>query len=168
MCWPVQSPTVVADAFRSPRNAPNDGEANAQFRFAPAEGPAFFESFGWSWVHVESRFKAAVRTGRGPLFLRLLLPLLQHCAKRRLLVFWRSHFSRQSREGAFLLRNAEHNGPRAPPSNRVGEWRWGPVPRPQPLGLVAEYRFPRLANSDSRRHHGEASILVRWCEGFRW
>ena len=52
-------------------------QANAQFRFAPAEGPAFFESCGWRCVHVESTLKAAARTGRGPLFLRLLLPIFE-------------------------------------------------------------------------------------------
>lgn len=52
-------------------------QANAQFRFAPAEGPAFFESCGWRCAHVESTLKAAVRTGRGPLIVRLLLPIFE-------------------------------------------------------------------------------------------
>jgi methyltransferase (TIGR00027 family) len=52
-------------------------QANAQFRFAPAEGPVFLESCGWQCVHVESTLKAAVRTGRGPLIVRLLLPIFE-------------------------------------------------------------------------------------------
>jgi methyltransferase (TIGR00027 family) len=51
--------------------------ANAQFRFAPAEGPAFFESCGWTCVHVESTLKTAVRTGRMPTLLRWLLPIFE-------------------------------------------------------------------------------------------
>jgi hypothetical protein len=36
---------------------------NAQFRFAPPEGPNFFESLGWRCVQVESILKAAVPPG---------------------------------------------------------------------------------------------------------
>jgi methyltransferase (TIGR00027 family) len=57
--------------------------ANAQFRFAPAEGPAFFEPLGWRCVQVESILKAAVRLGRVPLLLRMLVPLFErHSSKR--------------------------------------------------------------------------------------
>ena len=51
--------------------------ANAQFRFAPAEGPTFFEPLGWRCVQVESILKAAVRLRRVPLLLRMLVPLFE-------------------------------------------------------------------------------------------
>ena len=57
-------------------------QANAQFRFAPAEGPMFFESCGWRCVQVESTLKAAVRTGRGPLIVRWLLPIFERRSAR--------------------------------------------------------------------------------------
>jgi len=46
--------------------------ARAPLRFAPAEGPAFFEPHGWSAVSVRSFLKEAARLGRLPWFLRLL------------------------------------------------------------------------------------------------
>jgi methyltransferase (TIGR00027 family) len=51
-------------------------QARAPLRFGPAEGPAFFERFGWEPAAVASLFRAAVRTRRLPWPLRLfaLLP----------------------------------------------------------------------------------------------
>jgi O-methyltransferase involved in polyketide biosynthesis len=58
--------------------------ANAQFRFAPPEGPSFFEPSGWRCVQVESILKAAVSLGRVPLLLRMLVPLFErHSSKGR-------------------------------------------------------------------------------------
>ncbi|HEY3204975.1 MAG TPA: class I SAM-dependent methyltransferase [Thermoanaerobaculia bacterium] len=45
--------------------------AAAPLKFAPAEGPAFFESYGWKTLKVRTPFKEASRTKRLPLFLRL-------------------------------------------------------------------------------------------------
>jgi methyltransferase (TIGR00027 family) len=44
--------------------------AGAPFRFAPVEGPAFFERFGWHPLEVRSSFHAAGRAGILPWFFR--------------------------------------------------------------------------------------------------
>src|SRR5690349_1378324 len=46
-------------------------KAGAPFKFAPAEGPAFFERYGWRPLEVRSTFKAAGRAGRLPWPLKL-------------------------------------------------------------------------------------------------
>ena len=46
-------------------------QAGAPFKFAPAEGPAFFAPHGWRPVDVQSTFKAAARTRRLPWMLKL-------------------------------------------------------------------------------------------------
>ena len=52
-------------------------EANAQFRFAPAEGVKFFETTGWHCVEIASTLREAVRLGRMPWFLRLMVWLFE-------------------------------------------------------------------------------------------
>jgi methyltransferase (TIGR00027 family) len=47
-------------------------EVGAAFKFAPAEGPAFFTPHGWEPVDVKGLLKAATRFKRPPFFLRLL------------------------------------------------------------------------------------------------
>jgi len=47
----------------------------APFRFAPAEGPGFFDSHGWEVIHVEGLLKVAARFGRPPFLLRMLAKL---------------------------------------------------------------------------------------------
>lgn len=47
--------------------------AGAPFRFAPQEGPAFFERFGWRTLEVRSAFHAAGRAGILPWFYRPFL-----------------------------------------------------------------------------------------------
>lgn len=51
-------------------------EARAPLKFAPEEGPGFFEPFGWRAVEVRSMFKEAARMKRLPMWMRLftLLP----------------------------------------------------------------------------------------------
>lgn len=51
-------------------------EIGAPFRFAPAEGPAFFSSHGWEPMAVKGMLKTAAQFKRPPLLLRLfaLLP----------------------------------------------------------------------------------------------
>jgi methyltransferase (TIGR00027 family) len=44
--------------------------AAAPLKFAPAEGPSFFESHGWKTLKVRTPFKEASRAKRLPLFLR--------------------------------------------------------------------------------------------------
>jgi len=46
-------------------------QAGAPFKFAPAEGPAFFARYGWRPADVQSTFKAAARTRRLPWSLRI-------------------------------------------------------------------------------------------------
>ncbi len=46
-------------------------EANAAFKFAPPEGPAFFEACGWKVVEVRGMFTEAVRRRRVPFWMRL-------------------------------------------------------------------------------------------------
>lgn len=60
------------------------GEA-APFKFAPPEGPAFFEHFGWTVAEVHSLLKNAARLRRLPFFLRLmaLLPETQRSRRDR-------------------------------------------------------------------------------------
>jgi hypothetical protein len=43
----------------------------APFKFAPAEGPDFFRSHGWTPAQVEGLLHTAARFGRPPLLLRL-------------------------------------------------------------------------------------------------
>jgi methyltransferase (TIGR00027 family) len=47
-------------------------EVGAPFKFAPAEGPAFFTPYGWEPVDVKSLLKTATQFKRPPFFLRLL------------------------------------------------------------------------------------------------
>ncbi len=47
-------------------------EVGAPFKFAPAEGPAFFSPHGWEPVDVKGLLKTATRFKRPPFFLRLL------------------------------------------------------------------------------------------------
>lgn len=55
--------------------------AGAPFKFAPPEGPAFFEPLGWRAAEVGSLLKTASRLKRLPLFLKLI-SLLPEPAKR--------------------------------------------------------------------------------------
>ncbi len=50
-------------------------QAGAPFKFAPAEGPAFFTPHGWELVEVQGLLKTAARFKRPPLVLRLLARL---------------------------------------------------------------------------------------------
>jgi len=59
-------------------------QAGASYKFAPAEGPSFFERSGWTPVQVESLFDAAARAGRLPLLLRLMSFLPQPKGPRRI------------------------------------------------------------------------------------
>jgi methyltransferase (TIGR00027 family) len=74
--------------------------AGAPFKFAPAEGPAFFEPHGWKALDVESIFDAARAAGRLPFFLRLMSLLPQPKGPRRI---W---------SGVCLLGRAHAGGPR--------------------------------------------------------
>ena len=47
-------------------------EVGAPFKFAPAEGPAFFTAHGWEPIDVKGLLKTATRFKRPPFFLRLL------------------------------------------------------------------------------------------------
>ncbi len=48
------------------------GQANAPFKFAPPEGPAFFEAHGWRVKEVGSLLKTGAKLKRLPLLLRLM------------------------------------------------------------------------------------------------
>ena len=50
-------------------------DAGAPFKFAPPEGPHFFEPLGWKPVRVGSLLKTAARLKRLPLFLRMIAML---------------------------------------------------------------------------------------------
>jgi methyltransferase (TIGR00027 family) len=50
-------------------------QAGAPFLFAPHEGPAFFESFGWRVLGVRSLLKTAASLNRLPIFLRMMAML---------------------------------------------------------------------------------------------
>ena len=47
-------------------------EVGAAFKFAPAEGPAFFAAHGWEPEDVKGLLKTATRFKRPPFYLRLL------------------------------------------------------------------------------------------------
>jgi hypothetical protein len=47
-------------------------KVGAPFKFAPAEGPAFFTAHGWEPIDVKGLLKTATRFKRPPFFLRLL------------------------------------------------------------------------------------------------
>lgn len=55
----------------------------APFKFAPEEGPAFFERFGWKPVEVHSLLKNAARLKRLPFLLRLVALLPESEKSRR-------------------------------------------------------------------------------------
>jgi methyltransferase (TIGR00027 family) len=50
-------------------------QVGAPFKFAPAEGPAFFTAHGWRALEVEGLLKTAARFKRPPFFLRLIARL---------------------------------------------------------------------------------------------
>jgi methyltransferase (TIGR00027 family) len=50
-------------------------KVGAHFKFAPMEGPAFFQSCGWEALDVQGLLKTAARFKRPPLFLRMLAKL---------------------------------------------------------------------------------------------
>jgi methyltransferase (TIGR00027 family) len=50
-------------------------QAGAPFLFAPAQGPAFFEAYGWQVASVRSLLKTAASLQRLPLFLRVMAML---------------------------------------------------------------------------------------------
>ena len=49
--------------------------ANAPFRFAPEEGPCFFEPFGWRVTEARSMFSEATRLKRVPFWMRMFADL---------------------------------------------------------------------------------------------
>jgi O-methyltransferase involved in polyketide biosynthesis len=55
--------------------------SGASLKFAPADGPSFFERYGWTPVEVRSLLKTAARLKRLPLSLRLMALLPE--SKRR-------------------------------------------------------------------------------------
>ena len=59
-------------------------QAGAPYRFAPPEGPSFFERYGWSVAAVESLFDAARKAKRLPPFLRIMALLPQSKGPRRI------------------------------------------------------------------------------------
>ena len=59
-------------------------QAGAPYKFGPAEGPAFFEPYGWKPVDVQSMLEAARRARRLPLFLRVMAFLPQPKGPRRI------------------------------------------------------------------------------------
>jgi methyltransferase (TIGR00027 family) len=50
-------------------------KVGAPFQFGPAEGPRFFERYGWGVGEVQSSLKTAARFGRPPFVLRMLAKL---------------------------------------------------------------------------------------------
>jgi methyltransferase (TIGR00027 family) len=58
--------------------------AGAPFRFAPAEGPAYFERYGWNVGEIRGVLKTAARLKRVPLLMRLfaLIPERQPAGSR--------------------------------------------------------------------------------------
>jgi methyltransferase (TIGR00027 family) len=50
-------------------------DAGAPFLFGPAEGPAFFERYGWQVMKVRSLLKTAASLGRLPIVLRMMAML---------------------------------------------------------------------------------------------
>jgi methyltransferase (TIGR00027 family) len=59
-------------------------QAGAPYKFAPAEGAAFFEPHGWTPVDVQPLFDVAKKLGRLPLFIRLMSLLPQPKGPRRI------------------------------------------------------------------------------------
>jgi hypothetical protein len=57
------------------RAGPLVREAGAPFLFGPAEGPAFFERYGWQPLKVRSLLKTAASLKRLPIFLRMMAML---------------------------------------------------------------------------------------------
>ena len=73
---------MLARRFGGPR-----GLENAPFRFAPAEGTAFFEPFGWREREYRSTMKEAQRLKRTPPFAwvwRLTMPFMPRARRQAL------------------------------------------------------------------------------------
>jgi len=59
-------------------------QAGAPYKFAPPEGPSFFERYGWTAVDVQALFDNAAHAGRLPLLMRLMSFLPQPKGPRRI------------------------------------------------------------------------------------
>jgi methyltransferase (TIGR00027 family) len=57
------------------KNMAKDMGAAAVLKFGPAEGPSFFQAYGWNPIAVRSLLKTAGRLKRLPLFMKLMAPL---------------------------------------------------------------------------------------------
>jgi methyltransferase (TIGR00027 family) len=69
----------------------------ARFLFAPKEGVAFFESFGWSVLEIRNPITEGFRLRRLPWFMRLLKPLILRTPREG------SHMQAWARAGLALL-----------------------------------------------------------------
>ena len=59
-------------------------QAGAAYKFAPPEGPSFFEHHGWTPLDVQSLSEHAAQAGRLPLLIRLMSLLPQPKGPRRI------------------------------------------------------------------------------------
>ena len=59
-------------------------QGGAPYKFAPPDGPAFFERCGWTPIDVESMFETAARAERLPLLMRVMSMLPQPKGPRRI------------------------------------------------------------------------------------
>jgi len=91
----LSSPGLVRLTQR--RMQPLLREGRMSYKFAPEEGPAFFERQGWRVVEVRSLFETAAEKKRLPLLIRLLSILPEQKGPRRI---W---------SGVCLLENQRHN-----------------------------------------------------------
>jgi hypothetical protein len=66
----IVSPGLL-DMLRRQGGGEELAQAGAPFKFAPAEGPAFFARHGWRPLDVQSTFKAAGKARRLPWQLRI-------------------------------------------------------------------------------------------------
>jgi methyltransferase (TIGR00027 family) len=67
----ISSPGLMKMLDRKKMTSPLR-DAGLPLKFAPPEGPEFFDQFGWHAVDVRSLFKNAAKHKRLPLFLRLM------------------------------------------------------------------------------------------------
>ncbi len=73
--WIVDIVSPGLSTMINERAGPLVREAGAPFLFGPAEGPAFFERYGWQPLKVRSLLKTAASLKRLPIFLRMMAML---------------------------------------------------------------------------------------------
>lgn len=72
--WLIDLASPSLFAFLQQRTGQHTANAGAPYKFAPPEGPDFFEPHGWTPTEIRSLFQTAIETGRVPDELQSFVP----------------------------------------------------------------------------------------------